>query len=208
MSDAYLIRQKASVFATINVTYPAGSICTCTLGTKVLRAKDTTGTWTFEVPKAGTWVVKAVSADGSHTRQISVSITTKGETKGVTLAFKQYIFQNGEFKVPVTNSGNIDNGYWGKGISSNTTEGKSASCECTFAMDGFTKIHAYVQCFTDVHSKHWVGVGSNGRHRTNGGWTEGNATGRGNVYCEVYVQSFDPSTYERASTRVSEIYID
>lgn len=42
--------------ATINVTYPAGSVCTATDGVITLTS-DNSGSWAFVVPNAGTWTV-------------------------------------------------------------------------------------------------------------------------------------------------------
>ena len=66
----------SKVVASIVVTYPAGSTLTCTLGSKVLTAKDTSGKWVFGLPSTGNWVVKAVS--GSKSKSKTVEITAEG----------------------------------------------------------------------------------------------------------------------------------
>lgn len=71
--------------ATINVTYPAGSTCTCTDGNITLTASDTSGSYTFTVPNAGTWTVS--STNGSQSDSKTVSITTDGQSESVTLAY-------------------------------------------------------------------------------------------------------------------------
>lgn len=71
--------------STISVTYPAGATLTCTSGGETLTATSTTGKYSFEIRKAGTWVVKAELNDESA--EESVSITASGQTKNVTLAF-------------------------------------------------------------------------------------------------------------------------
>lgn len=81
------------VFAFIIVTYPAGSVCTCTDGTKTLTAKDTTGSWVFEIPYAGTWTVSRT--DGEQTASASVSINAKGQSESVELSYKLFIIRNG-----------------------------------------------------------------------------------------------------------------
>lgn len=79
--------QFSSVFsATINITYPAGSTCTCSDGTTTLSAPDTSGTWACIVPNAGTWTVKAT--DGTKQSTVSVAITTDGQTESVALVFE------------------------------------------------------------------------------------------------------------------------
>jgi hypothetical protein len=71
--------------ATINVTYPAGSTLTCTDGNITLTAPDTSGSYTFTVPNAGTWTVS--STNGSQNVSKAVSITTDGQSASVTLSY-------------------------------------------------------------------------------------------------------------------------
>ena len=80
--------------ATINVTYPAGSTCTCSEGTTTLSAPDTSGTWTCTVPNAGKWTVS--STDGDKSKSADVVITTDGQTESVTLLYITYLFKDGE----------------------------------------------------------------------------------------------------------------
>ena len=83
----------SKVVASIVVTYPAGSTCTCTLGSKVLTAKDTSGKWVFGLPSTGNWVVKAVK--DSKSKSATVNITAEGQTKTVELAYQLDIFKSG-----------------------------------------------------------------------------------------------------------------
>lgn len=71
--------------ATINVTYPAGSVCTCALGSTALTAPDTSGVASFAVPEAGSWVVSCSS--GSDQASKTVAISADGEAKTVALYF-------------------------------------------------------------------------------------------------------------------------
>lgn len=71
--------------ATISVTYPAGSNCTCTDGTTTMTAPDTSGSHTFVVPNAGTWTVSCT--DGTDTASKDVAITTDGQSESVTLEY-------------------------------------------------------------------------------------------------------------------------
>ena len=80
--------------ATINITYPAGSTCTCSDGTTTLSAPDTSGTWVCTVPNAGTWTVS--STDGDKSKSADVVITTDGQTESVTLLYITYLFKDGE----------------------------------------------------------------------------------------------------------------
>lgn len=81
-------------YAVIGVTYPAGSTCTCTNGSKTLTAKDTTGKALFVIPSAGTWTVKAVS--GSKSKSKAVSITAEGQIETVVLSYELVLFDNGD----------------------------------------------------------------------------------------------------------------
>ena len=81
--------------ATINVTYPAGSTCTCTDGVTTLTATDTSGTWACIVPNAGSWTVTAT--DGNDSTNKSVSITADGQTENVVLSYTLVLYEkNGE----------------------------------------------------------------------------------------------------------------
>ena len=82
----------SKVVASIVVTYPVGSTLTCTLGSKVLTAKDTSGKWVFGLPSIGNWVVKAVK--GSKSKSATVKITAEGQVKTVELAYDYIIFSN------------------------------------------------------------------------------------------------------------------
>ena len=85
----------AAVYAVISVTFPSGSTCTCTNGSKTLTAKDTSGKAIFVIPSAGTWTVKAVK--GSQTKSQNVSITAEGQVATVTLGFALDVYNIGTF---------------------------------------------------------------------------------------------------------------
>ena len=83
----------SKVVASIVVTYPAGSTCTCTLGSRVLTAKNTSGKWVFGLPSIGDWVIKATS--GSKSKSKTVSITAEGQVETVTLMFEAILWEAG-----------------------------------------------------------------------------------------------------------------
>lgn len=83
----------AKAFALIGVTYPAGSICTCTDSMKTLTLKDTSGLGIFLIPYAATWTVSCT--DGDKTKSVTVSITADGQSESVTLSYELYIFKSG-----------------------------------------------------------------------------------------------------------------
>lgn len=95
--------------ATINITYPAGSTCTCSDGTTTLSAPDTSGTWACIVPNAGTWTVS--STDGDKSKSADVVITTDGQTENITLQYITHLFNNGDTCDAIT-------GGWGTGAAS------------------------------------------------------------------------------------------
>ena len=79
--------------ATINITYPAGSTCTCSDGTTTLSAPDTSGTWACIVPNAGTWT--AAATDGVENTSESVSITTDGQIVAIELSYLLWLYKSG-----------------------------------------------------------------------------------------------------------------
>ena len=93
--------------ATINITYPAGSTCTCSDGTTTISAPDTSGTWACIVPNAGTWTVTSTS--GTETDSKAVTITTDGQSTSVELSYALFLFKPnapsdiiaGEWEMPV-----------------------------------------------------------------------------------------------------------
>lgn len=79
---------SGKLFAVIAVTYPKGSVCTCSNGTKTMKARDTSGKALFNV-FTGTWTVTAT--DGSRTTSKTVSITAEGQSVSVKLSFTLYL---------------------------------------------------------------------------------------------------------------------
>lgn len=57
----------------IVVTAPTGSTVTCTKGGRTLTATEVSGTWTFDIPDYGTWVINA--SKGSESASESVEVT-------------------------------------------------------------------------------------------------------------------------------------
>jgi hypothetical protein len=72
--DAFMaiIRQLPEYGATIVVTSSTGATVTCANGNTVLTADEVDGTWTFTVPRFGTWAVTATSGEFTNTRHILV----------------------------------------------------------------------------------------------------------------------------------------
>lgn len=100
MNDVMILRRGGGIpklFAAIGVTYPVGSILTCTNGTKTLTAtpksEDNTE-WVFAIPEPKTlpetWTVTATL--GTSSKSQSVSITKEGQFESVALSFALVLF--------------------------------------------------------------------------------------------------------------------
>lgn len=96
MSEGLIVRRGGTggkVFAFIVVTYPEGSTCTCSDGSKTLRAKDTSGSFAFVVPYAATWTVTCT--DGTSISSKTVLISLIGDSVHVVLGYELYLFESG-----------------------------------------------------------------------------------------------------------------
>lgn len=83
----------SKLFAAIGVTYPEGSVVTCSDGSRTLKAKTTTGQWVFSIPTAGTWTVTAT--DGTNSKSQSVNISEEGQFESIKLEHKLVLFAPG-----------------------------------------------------------------------------------------------------------------
>lgn len=147
MGEAFITRRGGSgnkVFAVIGVTYPAGSICTCSNGSKTLTTKDTSGKAIFVIPSAGTWTVKAVS--GSKSKSKAVSITAEGQVETVVLTFETILWEAGADQNTSITGGFAanDTNYVKKGNSTVTITGNrdyfgSGSNEWSYSGNFYTK---------------------------------------------------------------------
>lgn len=87
------------LYAIIAVTYPKGSTCTCSNGTKTLKARGTSGKALFNVQK-GIWTVSCT--DGTNTKTVSVEITTAGQSVSVTLSYQLLLYEAGNEYADIT----------------------------------------------------------------------------------------------------------
>lgn len=83
--EGHWIQFSKTFAATIAVTYPSGSTCTCSNGSTTLTAAGTSGSYTFTVPNSGTWTVTCT--DGTSTATANVSITADGQSSSIALAY-------------------------------------------------------------------------------------------------------------------------
>ena len=112
MSEGLIINPGFFVYyATITVTYPSGSTLTCTCGSDSFTAETTSGSYTFVVPYAGTWTVKATK--GSQSKSANVSVTTYNQAASVTLSYQLNLLSNGSIASGYTfgySNGGFSNG--------------------------------------------------------------------------------------------------
>lgn len=150
--------------ATINVTYPAGSTCTCSDGTTTLTAPNTSGSWTCIVYNAGTWTVTSTS--GTETDSKAVTITTDGQSTSVELGYALFLFKPnapsdiiaGEWELTVNSTvtaeaeltvKSVNNYNGGRNISARTkgqidlTEYSTLQATCKASGGSNTKLEVY-----------------------------------------------------------------
>lgn len=139
----------SKVVASIVVTYPVGSTLTCTLGSKVLTAKDTSGRWVFGLPSTGNWVVKAVK--DSKSKSATVKITAEGQVKTLTLTYELYIFKAGQGAVVPLSSTTDTNGRVTIGNDKITISKTSQnSCGATVYTNNSVDLSSYHTLHADV----------------------------------------------------------
>ncbi len=132
MGEAFITRRGGGIpYAVIGVTYPSGSVCTCTNGTRTITAKGTSGKALFAIPAAGTWTVKAVK--GSKSVSKAVKITTEGQVATVVLAYDYIIFSNATGLNSVYSDG-------GGGAPVEIGTDSSGKKTLTFTADGYSRM--------------------------------------------------------------------
>ena len=108
---------RATFFtAYIAISYPAGSVCTATMGSYSFTAPDTSGSWTLAVPVMGTWHVSCT--DGEDTAEADVNITADGQLEELSLVYTLVLYSPGDEHTAVT-------GGWAKYSAASVTKGAS-----------------------------------------------------------------------------------
>lgn len=79
----------------ISVTYPAGSVCTCSYGGTVLTAPDTSGVWIFNPPSVGAWTLACTDGTDSDSKIVTI-ISAVGQTEVVALSYRIVLFDGGD----------------------------------------------------------------------------------------------------------------
>ena len=160
MGEAFITRRGGGTpYAVIGVTYPSGSVCTCTNGTLTLTATDTSGKAIFVIPSAGTWTVKAVS--GSKSTSKAVSITAEGQTATVTLTYEFFIFKSGSGLTAgysVEGGGTVSNDSISWTGSSNSG-GISVYIKPAIALSNYTKLCVDFECSYNWGGDYGMGFG-------------------------------------------------
>ena len=186
---------EAAPYAVIGVTYPSGSTCTCTNGSKTLTAKDTSGKAIFVIPSAGTWTVKAVK--GSQSASKAVSITAEGQIATVTLTYDLYIFKSGSGLTSgysVEGSGNVSKNSisWS---GSSDSGGISMYIKPAVALKDYTKLCVDFECSYNYGGNYGMGFGvgkdaATSSMITNTSWTAkvtngANPIARNTAQCDI-----------------------
>lgn len=78
--------------ATIKITYPKGSTCTCRNGSLSYTAPNTSGSWSLKVTTPGTWIVTC--SNGIHTDTKNVYATSSG-SYNAALSYLTYVVKDG-----------------------------------------------------------------------------------------------------------------
>lgn len=148
-SGKYLSKVTVNeIYAIIAVTYPEGSICTCSSDNITFTAKDTSGRALFNVPE-GEWMVSCT--DENRMASQTVSITTDGQSESVELSYSLHLFELGVglangYSMKAWNGGTFDeNGlvFSSTNIRANIrpaidlSEYKSMSVTYTYKMNSF-----------------------------------------------------------------------
>ena len=186
----------SKVVASIVVTYPAGSTLTCTLGSKVLTAKDTSGKWVFGLPSTGNWVVKAVK--DSKSKSATVEITAQGQVENVTLTYMLYIFKSGSgltagYSVEGSGGNVSKNSISWSGSSSDG--GISVYIKPAVVLKDYTKLCVDFECSYNWGGDYGMGFGvgrdaASGSMITNTSWTAkvtngANPIARNTAQCDI-----------------------
>ena len=132
MGESILIKRKnclaGTAFATIGISYPAGSICTCTCGSIVITAPDTTGLVIFKVPSAGTWNIKSTNGTQTASKNIVIPDDIEYFNTTITLEYSFTLFSSSS-PLPSNYTSDGYYTYWGNGTTYDEDENKITLAE-------------------------------------------------------------------------------
>ena len=102
------------LYATVTVSYPAGSICTLTNGIKTYTASNTNGSYTFSVPMPSTnetWTVSCTNSVNSDSKNILLK--TYECNNNVILSYADPILNNNSWEtISLMARNGIGDEYW------------------------------------------------------------------------------------------------
>jgi hypothetical protein len=98
MSNVFMIRKGgggtvSGAFAVLSVSFPAGSTCTLSKGSKIYRAQNNTNTVLFAIPEAGDWIITI--QDGGKQKTTTVPITEQGQVERIVIGYSTVLFEPG-----------------------------------------------------------------------------------------------------------------
>ena len=158
----FYVSSGTSFSATINITYPAGSICTVTNYKKTWTAPNTSGSWTFKAHEVGVYTVKAT--DGTNTKSESIEITSEGQSVSVELNYALVLFRSGkgatvEFETAKENNSSIT--ITSDAIITNFTSNNSYQIACItpkIDLTEFTQLSVVANCTGLGQSTDYAGI--------------------------------------------------
>lgn len=170
----YVLSGGGKLFSIIAVTYPEGSVCTCSNGTKTLKARDTSGKALFNV-STGTWTVTATG--GTKTKNATVDITTEGQSESVTLKYELVLYDAGDQCTAVTGGWSSSHAGYDSAASGGSTSFNTSSMTLdvgyhkdaclstanTINTSGYSTINFTISQFSDPNSfgDSYVGLTTN-----------------------------------------------
>ena len=216
----------ARLRAVIAVTYPEGSVCTCSNGTKTLKARDTSGKALFNVT-VGEWTVTVT--DGSSTVSKAVTIAAAGQVENVSLSYKIYLYNKGDECTDITGGWDAKNvgTYYSIGtFTKNTNSAKASIIEmqsiwaCTnnkISLTDINNIHANILNVNNTESNKIATIIAinqelNGNHTAfaslSNGQTGDVSIDVSNVTGDYYLYFYVASELYSASITFDEVYME
>lgn len=174
MGECFIHRRggagSGKLYAVIAVTYPKGSACSCSNGSKRLTAKDLSGDSDaesralFSIPEAGTWTVSCT--DGSNSKSADVEITEICQIEQLKLTYSLVLFENGKDNTEITGGWtSISNGRvqvsattYSAGVGE-TSSTSTTSSKNDIDLTGYSKLKFY-----DLQTSYTVYLGVDGKN--------------------------------------------
>ena len=121
----------SSIIGRIVVSYPVGSICTCTneYDTVTYTAKDTSGACVFNIMSLGTWTVSCTTGGSDpSTTSANVVIDKWWQTKNVALSYEAILIESGipQVEFVVSQYGTLTPGSQSQAYATFSTSGNYA----------------------------------------------------------------------------------